>query len=298
MAKFCVYCGRALQEGEICHCRSVAQQAVPSKTEGAVAAAIVSASKAGGYLRTLWDLVKKSFRAPARMLRSFAASGDAKAALGLVGAQAILFALFMDVLCSRITASFLGAVKGASSTLGALFGSSFSSLENSEEFQSLFQFPLGKIFFLSLVLAVAAAFLFAGLLLLFSKAFKSRTTYRHMLCVSGANSLAAAPFLLVGILGLLINIRLGIGIVCLGFLLQPYFTFEALNGTAAVEEDKSVYVCFLSFAVLTLVMLFVAKQIYPQYLPTELKSTLDGLKSHTDDASSLLSSLFGRSFSN
>lgn len=299
MAKFCVYCGRSLEEGEECHCRDISSRAVPSKTEEKVAQAVVSASKAGGYLQGLWSLIKRSFRAPSQMMRSFAASADSNAALGLIGIQAIVFGLFMDAFCSQITAALADALQRISFAVGSIFGrSSGNSFGNSDDIANLVKFPMGKIFFLSLILAVAAALLFAGILLVFSKIFKGQATYRHMLCVSGANSLAAAPLLLLGIVGLWINFKLGIGLACLSLLLQPYFTFEALNGTAAVEEDKSVYVCFLSFAVLTLVMLFVVKQVYPQYLPTGLTSLLNEAKSYTNNASSLLNGLVGGSYSN
>ncbi|MCI1965533.1 MAG: hypothetical protein LKJ17_05305 [Oscillospiraceae bacterium] len=296
MAKFCVYCGRPLEEGEVCQCRNISAQATPLKAEEKVAQANILPSKAGKYVQGLWHFIRQSFQAPVQAMRSFAASADVNEAFGLIGIQAIAFGLFMVVLCSKLSDVLTTALYGGLSSIGSLFSWASGNLfENSDAIADLGRFPMGKIFFLSLLLAAVSAFLFAGILLMFSKVFKGQTTYRHMLCVSGANSLASAPFLLLGIVGLWINFELGIGIACLSLFLQPYFTLEALNGLEIVEKDKSVYFCFLSFAVLALAMLLVAKQIYPQYLPTGLTSLLDEAKVYADDASGVLGEFFGNS---
>lgn len=288
MAKFCVYCGRPLKEGEVCTCRNQSQQAAPSTTGQAVAVPSASASKASVYLKALWDLIKKSFKAPAQMLGSFASSADSKMALGLIGVQAISFGLFMDVFCSRITSVALNLLNKIASALGE----SDTNEESIQQVAGLVKFPLGKIFFLSLALSVLEALIFAAILLLFVNIFKGKTTYKHMLCVSGANSLAAFPFMLLGIVGMWINFRFGLGLAVLSLILQPYFTYEALNGVETVDRNKSIYVCFLSFAAMTIIVSFIAKQVYPMYLPDELKSVVNELSSQTESASYFLNQLF------
>lgn len=294
MAKFCVYCGKPLQEGEVCSCRAQNdQQTVPTTGETPQAsqdqqiprvpqaAPNPTAVAAQAYLKQLWLLIVNIFKAPVSAAKSFAGSGDFRAAWGLVVIRALSFALFLTALCLRISAAVLDGLRSFS-----------SSLLGSTQAQSVLKFPLAKVFFLALITSFGIACLFAAILLLFNKVlFKTETDYLHMLCVSGVNSMAGAPFLLAGMLLLFLNVNLGICVALLGLILQPIFTVFALEGTSQIDRNKSVYTAFFSIAILMVCVCVVARLTYSMYLPDDLKAVINQVKSGSD----LLGSYIGKS---
>lgn len=270
MAKFCVYCGRPLQEGEVCTCKDqAAQQATPpaapvsDTTPSAAQSTPVTPGAAQIYIKHIWELIKKSFQAPSSMLRSFAASGDNKTAFGLIGMRALAFALFMLVLCSRITAS-----------ITAVVGKIYSGI------QDYIQFPLAKVFFLSLIISFGVACLFAALLLLFNKYVgKAETTYNNMLCVSAGSGIAVIPFLLAGILLMFLNLNLGFCIAFFGPVLALIFAFAALPGASQIDSNKSIYVLFAATAILLIAVYIIIKLFSPMFLPDGLANGMKELGS-------------------
>lgn len=293
MAKFCVNCGRPLQEGEVCNCTAQqppveqaapqqpvqqyipqqppVQQAAPqqpvqqyipqqqpvqqSAPQPAVPAQPAAPSPAATYFKNMWDIVLGVVKTPAATLKSFAASGDTKTAIGFIAAYSILLSLFMLVLASKI---------------GSLFSGLFSMFSSSS-----IKWPMAKIFFLTLIMAAGLAFLFAAILLLFNKTvFKADTTYAKMLCVASAKSLAAAPFIAVGILIGLIYVSWGIVFISFGMLLAYFFVAAALKGASEIDDDKALFTLFLSFAVLLIATYIVVRIGFPSCLPSYSTSAL------------------------
>ena len=265
MAKFCVHCGRPLQEGEVCSCRN---QSAPPTPEVRPEPQAAQPAAAAGTASICWQLVKDSFRAPASVLPAFAASGDRNTALLLLGARAVSFALFMTVLCNQIKTSI-------HSMMGSL--SSFASGSGADQY---LDFPLGKIFILSLLLSAAAALLFAGLLLVFSKyVYKADTTYDRMLCVSAAGGVAGIPFLLAGLLILFLSIKFGLYLAAFGILLQLLFVSCAFRKAGALDGSRSIYALFLSLAVQVIILAVFVKVFSPMYLPDALQEAIKQMQS-------------------
>lgn len=288
MSKFCVHCGKPLQEGEVCSCRSqapqqpqVSQQQVPQQqvpqqqvpqqqvpvypAAAPVAAAPVAPSGAEIYLKQLWSLITKIFRAPASMSKSFAASADSNTAIGLIVIHVLTFALFMLAFCGKISATI-------------------------NRTTHMYDFPLAKDFFLSLFLSLVVAFLFAGILLFFNKTvFKANTTYRHMLCVTGASGIASVPFVLAGIIILFMNMNVGICVASLGVILQLIYAVSALKGASQIDENKAAYVLFLSAVVLMIAVFILIKMFYTMYLPDALVNGFKEIESNFSSISNLLS---------
>mgnify|MGYP000973825843 CR=1 FL=1 len=297
MAKFCVYCGRPLQDGEVCDCRNqTPRQAPPVSGEaqaasGEAQAALSAAAAAGqSYLARLWGLIRDIFRAPDPVLGSFAASGDSGMAWGLLAVRSVSFALLLTAFCSRVSRALLNLVKAFSYSAAA-----------SDEVKGFLQFPLAKVFFLALIFSFGLSCLLAAILLLLYKPFfRAETTYRRMLCVAGAQSIAAVPFLLAGTLLLFVNMRLGIGAALLAVLLQPVFTLLALEGAAgSAVRGKAVYAVLCSLALFAVCALIVARLSYPLYLPEDLKNAMEQLKSalgNIRDLPGWISGLFGGGF--
>ena len=260
MAKFCVYCGKPLKEGEVCSCRSQAAETPSGQPQEPKGAETRTAAAAPNTAGVCWQLAKDAFRAPASVLPSFAASGVCKSAVIFLCTRALTFALFMVVLCNQIKASIGSWLDKRAGTL----------VSNGAE--QYITFPLGKIFVLSLLLSAAAALLFAGILLLFAKgAFKADTAYANMLCVSSAGGIAAVPFLLFGLLFLFLDVRFGVCVAAFGILLQMLFVVSAFGRNVLPDANKSVYALFLSFAVQLIVLVIFVKVFSPMYLPDALQ---------------------------
>lgn len=275
MAKFCVKCGKPLEEGEVCSCQvqQPVQQATTSQPIVAQAPVMqqpVAPSAAGIYLKRLWAVAIGIFKAPATMLQSFVAAGDIHVALGFIIAHALAFAIFLTVFFNNIGSRISNAMGLYSSMLGS------SSVSDS------MKFPLVTIFFVTLLLTFGLACLFAAILLLFNKTvFKAETTYNHMLCVVSAKSIAVVPFMLVGILVAFISINWASFFVGAGILLAYFYVATALKGASAIDENKAIYTLFLSFVLFAIATGIVIAIFYSMYLPS-------GIKSGTNFISSLL----------
>lgn len=291
MAKFCVYCGRPLQEGEVCNCRAQsagpaapAQTAAPAQAAAPVQAAAQApaapAQPASSAVAGYWNVCKDFFRFPSSVLPSFTASGDRKTALVFIITRAVCFGLFMLVVCNQIKSSM-------SSVLGSLF-----SLLGSSGGSQLYDFPLAKIFFLSLVLSAGAAFVFAAIILLFVKyLFKAEASYDNALCATAAGSVAAVPFLLVGLLVVFLNMNFGLYIAAFGILLQLLFTVLALGSFRVQNAEKAIYAVFLILAVQAIVIALLIHFFAPMYLPDVLQDAVKHLKSGAAGVSGLLGGL-------
>lgn len=278
MTKFCTICGNKLEEGEICACQkgqqpsgqnfqsnqgqqpsgqnnfqsNQAQQPSGQNFQPNQGQAAVP-NNIGVYFNRLWHVVTQTIKTPADMLKQYTEASDSQVAFGFIGAQAIAFALLLVILFGKLNTV-------VSSTMGIfsyyLGGSSF-------------EFPLAKIFITTVVLSVLLSVAFAGVLLFFTKVvFKGETDFMKMICVAGAKSLAVLPFTVVAILLVFINIYIAISIFSIGSILGYFYAAQALKGAVKIDENKSVYILFLSFAAMVIVNGITIKSAIPEILPS------------------------------
>ena len=298
MAKFCVYCGRPLKDGEVCNCRSsqnsgripeennlqqneIVQIGVSEKQpekEADIAPAV-------SYFKNIWKLITAALKTPATVLSSFTNSGDIKTAFGLISIYSIINSLFVITIFAHMNSAISGFVKGL-----PYVGSYFSQTQ----LESSISFPLGKIFFVSLITEFGLLCLFAAILLLVSKAFFNvSTSYGNTLCVSASGAVAAMPLLIIAILCGLLNVKLGLFIALLSGLLKIFFMFSAFDGIS-LNRNKGVYIVFISVAVLAICSYIVMRLTFLAYMPdgfNNLSSTLNQAKSSFSNGD--VSGLFG-----
>ena len=302
MAKFCVYCGRPLKDGEVCNCRSgqnsgrvpeennlqqseIVQIGVSEKQpekEADVAPAI-------SYFKNIWELIVNAFKAPSSVLSLFAASGDIKTAFGLIFIYSIINSLFVITVFAHLNSAINTVIKGFLEGLPYV-----GAYISKEQFESVLTFPLGKIFFVSLLTEFGLLCLFAAILFLVSKAFFNvRTSYGNTLCTASAGCIAAMPLLIIGMLCVLINVKLGLFIVAFGMLLKVFFMFLSFDGISA-NRNRSVYIVFISLAVLSVCFYIVMRLTFSIYSPdglSSISSSLDRAKSSFSNGD--VSGLFG-----
>lgn len=285
MANFCSKCGRPLADGEVCNCQftsatpgqnisgeNTTQQQVPfvNANQDPVSGGMpnqqgvpsqmpyqpAQPSAFSMFMNRLGYVLKNCITRPVDTFRSYASAGDFKVGLTFIGIEALAFGFFMLALFANIDSSIGG--------LTNMMGSSASSIG--------LGMPLASAFFLSFFLVVAFAFAFSGLLTLFGKVvFKSEITYKQALCVTGTKSLAAAPFWIVAIIILFLNISWGILFGGFGTILAYLYSYITFDEITSIDKNKKLYAMFFSFIALSIVMTIVINLTYKLYLPSSLR---------------------------
>lgn len=247
MAKFCTKCGKQLEEGEVCCCNNQQTQVQAEQKYKQV-----GQNHIGVYFSRLWNVTLQIAKTPADMLKKYVGASDVEVAFGYIGVQAIAIALFFIALFSKLNSLFDGF-----GLFGGLLG--LDSIK----------FPLVKIFFLTITFSVGLSFAFAGILLFFTKVvFRAETDFKKMICVAGAKSIAAIPFTLVALILTFVNVSVGIFFLSLGTILGYFYVVYALKGAADIDDNKSIYILFLSFAILVIVFGIIIKIAIPMYMPS------------------------------
>ncbi len=271
---FCKYCGKELEDGEVCNCRQNAQTPPEGGADAPETASTASAgaSSVSGTVAAFAEAAKQSaaveqgkkaamnifsqamplLKAPATNAASFIGKED-------VFSSGILMAL--HGLCSSIFAAiFIGKIN----SLIGIGGSFMESLKLS---------GVGGFFqtwAYSLILAVA----FAGICLGLTKLMKGQLNFKQALGVAAMRSVISIPVVLVSCLLLLINMTAGI--VCfyiIGTLAGICFFATAIHETSSLSSDKKVYLVLAVTVVFILVSLVFAKLVCQNYLPAALKGS-------------------------
>lgn len=215
---FCKYCGRQLQDGEVCTCQqqpqqAPVQQAAPQQTMGGAAQpqqgfnqqaaqqtfnqqqayqqAPQQASKPAGpnpateYL----GILKGVFTSPVETVSAFVANANIIMIAILIGGQAIINMLTR--LFDMLIANSKAKVTTGSKELDSLLSSYYSSYTNTKPYSA------GSIFknmFLEILLVAVAAAVIALVVMLLAKAFnKANVTYMQGLAVYAITAVLGIP---------------------------------------------------------------------------------------------------------
>ncbi len=269
MAKFCVYCGKPLNDGEVCGCRSrqnAAQQPADGDKETpagditekvfAVPDGAQAPAPAVSYFKNMWRYIAGAFKMPVPVLGSFAAAGDMKTAFGLISIYSLKNSLFVITVFSRMNSAISGMLKSVP-YIGAYLSQS--------RLETAISFPIGRIFLVSFVTAFGLACLFGALLLLAGKGFCSfSVSYGNTLAVAAAAATAALPFIIIGIICALISVKAGIFVALLSVLPKILFTELSSEGIFA-DRNRGLYTVLSSliiFALCLCLVLYLTRSVY------------------------------------
>lgn len=245
MAKFCVYCGKPLQEGELCACTNVQapppiqpgqqqwqqQTKQPDKGPNPYKEKFDLFTKhSGNYLKQLFAQFKAILTQPATNGHSFLASADYKKAIGFVAVQAILSALFAAVFYQK-AGSLLYVTFG---NIGGITG---------------YMLGLLKVTFLTLILTLALSAILSGILLGAAKLAKSTATYYEMLCLVGMKCIMTAPIVLVSMILLYVNVSFGIAIYVLSVIFGFLVIAMYFNHAATINPNRVLWIVAGAMAV-------------------------------------------------
>ena len=225
MAKFCTYCGKPLEDGEVCTCRAeAAPEVIPAATPEAApapaapAAPIAPAAPAApGKAKVMLDgyiaFFKNYFKAPVNVTREAAGKMDMTNAIITAVIYALAYGLFAYAACSK----FFGAMKDfMEDTLGG-FG---SEIEITVPFLTILIFGI-------LAAAVALA-VFSLAVFAIAKIAKKNITFKHAIIIVGINAAIPAACTLAALVALFISAKLAIVLLSLGCVIT-YILYSAVT---------------------------------------------------------------------
>ena len=298
---FCVYCGRKLEEGEVCNCRNVqmrqgvqgsqnvqAGQGVQSSqnSEGMEAAPQPGVGQTfgqnqGGYnqasqinMQSYEDnfnqvrevsgiYLKRLFGAFTGVLKKPAQCGKEFVASGETTLGIGFFAV--QAILSGLFALII------CSKLNSVLNVAAAWLED-ESAKDLFSYP--KAFLLTVLGSMIISFVIAGLLYLGIKIFKGRTTFGHMVCVVAVRAVGVCIFLMLSIVVTYLNVGWGILIFMVSWLVGLIFMIPVVQYGVDVDTNWLPYIAII-VALLSIVVFCVWTRIsFPIYV-SELQEQID-----------------------
>lgn len=212
---FCKYCGRQLQDGEVCICQQAQQSAGAAQPQQAAQQTFQQGAGQQTYQQTQqgfnqqqasqqMDAVKKAganaaldyvnvlkglFTSPVETVSAFVAKANVIMIAILIGGQAIINMLTR--LFDMLIANSKAKVTTGSKELDSLLSSYYSSYTNTKPY------PVGSIFknmLLEILLVAVAAAVIALVVMLLAKAFnKANVTYMQGLAVYAITAVLGIP---------------------------------------------------------------------------------------------------------
>lgn len=212
---FCKYCGRQLQDGEVCTCQQAQQLAGAAQPQQAAQQTFQQGAGQQTYQQTQqgfnqqqasqqMDAVKKAganaaldyvnvlkglFTSPVETVSAFVAKANVIMIAILIGGQAIINMLTR--LFDMLIANSKAKVTTGSKELDSLLSSYYSSYTNTKPY------PVGSIFknmLLEILLVAVAAAVIALVVMLLAKAFnKANVTYMQGLAVYAITAVLGIP---------------------------------------------------------------------------------------------------------
>jgi len=287
MANFCGNCGSPLEEGSICSCQQqVAQPMAPVAPNAFVI-----------YMKRMWSLIIALVKAPAKVGTQFVSSADYKIALGLIGAQSLAVVFLFLSFAGKFNSAIVAVNKLATSKA---YGTGTSTVRVSLGGPSNIKFPMFTVFVVVGIISFGLACLMAGVIMLITKIFKGNTDYKHLLCVSAINSIMSTPFLLAAFfISLLMPMDIAqsistgnvpliyssfifpflypLLIALVGNIIGWFTSLRVIAGSSDIDDNKAIYVLFLSAIVMIIATYLTIKVGGPMCLPSTIKEGLSHL---------------------
>lgn len=272
---FCKYCGKPLNEGEVCGCagNAAAQQAAnaqqmngesapnqmnPNQQMGGQFNTAQMQQKANEYMQqgmeaagNAWKNLLGIFKAPAQQGRQYVAKADMTVSLILIALQAIIAGLFGLFCILKTNAAF----SGFTSLL------SYSSKN--------YKLSVVKGFFITLLFSAIFSMLFALIFFVAGKIVKAEIDFKKALAITSIRSTAVIPFMLVGCILLFVSAPAGMFVFYLGNVLAICFVYAAMTGIC--EENKLSYMVAAAMLVFFIIAVLVMGKAFMLYMPSGLK---------------------------
>ena len=308
MAKFCGNCGSPLEEGSICSCQQQTtqdqEQRIPEQqqqhTQQQQYVQIMAPAPPNAfviYLKKMWTLIIALVKSPAKVGTQFVGSADYKMALGLIGVQS-LAAVFLFLSFAGKFNSAIVAVNNLATSKA--YGTGTSGVRVSLGGFSDIKFPMFTVFVVVGIITFGLACLMAGVIMLIINIFKGNTDYKHLLCVSAIISIMSTPFLLAAFfMSLLMPMDIAksitsgnvpliyssfifpflypLLIALAGNIIGWFTALKVIKGGSDIDDNKTIYVLFLSAIVMIIATYLTIKVGGPMCLPSTIREGLSKL---------------------
>ncbi|SHL17712.1 hypothetical protein SAMN02745136_04272 [Anaerocolumna jejuensis DSM 15929] len=295
MGKFCIHCGRKLEDGEVCGCLNSQKTDTPCKEEISdiivqeelplpLAAAKEAnyettgigiqevkamAATSNVYLKKLFDIIIKVIKKPDTGLRSYIEKPEVNIAVGIIVLESLLYGLYLTLFFQKMNAAISSLMGQMMGSFGGLFGGSGVSLN--------YSFPLVRIFIVSVIWSIALNGILAGIVLILNKLISNgQADYKSMLCVVSGKSIAMILITAIAVIIGFLNPMYGLVCYSAGAILSCLYLYASAKPVVS-NADKLIYIVFLSLILIVVVNLIAFKLGYKLYLPKDITSSLGGM---------------------
>lgn len=294
---FCKYCGKQLNEGQVCDCpgsvaAGAAQPVTPAPAPApapvptpapAPAPTPVPTPAQGTTQQTTGQQASGQTTINITLPDKEKVTATAKNAwgsiIGILKKPATEGAAF--VARADLTLSICLIVIQA--VCSALFGAFFvGKINGLIRWAGEIKFSGIKAFFLTLLFSVIFSAILMLLFWLAGLITKMKTNWKQMLALVAVRSVVLVPFILVSALLMLISIFTG---MLVGFpvfyganLLGMLALVSAIRGVEGCSDNKAVYVVFVVSVIFMMVSIWLGLKEAPAYLPSSIREGMDGLR--------------------
>lgn len=262
MAKFCIHCGRPLEEGEVCNCQSNVnpQDAVQQQNEtlqsnnvqnqgttnGSSTNQNVSSNELGNKIKFVFSKVLNMFKSPSATINEFIEKNDSQ----------------------------YGVIMMAINVIGIFVISLIQFLYlNSKLYNML---PVAQLVIIAVIIAAVSTFGFASLLFVFTnKAFKSDASLAHIFSINGVTSVLSICLQIVVILFTLLSAKFGLILSVISFIYTSVIFITNYNETVKLDTDKKTYALFITYGAIFIIQLI----IFSMFVSSAISGTLGSFSS-------------------
>lgn len=272
---FCKYCGRKLEEGEICQCQKDAEmdnagQNPKMKTQENYVQDSAQVTNAAMAEKTndvkkmivgLFDVAKGIYKNPSEQIPKQVKKATIKESACFLVIQALLSGLFAVFAISKINK--LIAIGG--------------------NFTAAYKFSGLQGFALTVIYSIILAVILAALYFVMNKIVKSQMSFTEAVALTSIKAIAVYPGIVLSYVLFAINSAVGIAVFILSSFFAVFYLVYGMKNIDGMSDNKNIYISFIVLFVFLIVFLVFAKMVIMSYVPATIKSSLSGL-----DFSSLL----------
>lgn len=264
---YCIYCGRQLEEREICDCRDVQDhQRLQAKCLAGIKQRYREKSGRareihGVYQGRLFQAFSDVLKRPVQSGREFVALGDAKPGIGFLVIQALLSGIFALVVCNRIN------------TFGEVQANSY--VYDDSEYQNILHYP--RAFLLTFIGSLLLSLVITVLLYLGVQLFQGKTAIRKILCIVAVRSAGESVFVIISIVVAYLNIAWGLAIFILLWFAGLAFMIPVMEAGIEFNVNLMPYITVMIMVLSIIAFMKWAGFSLPMYVSGERKEWVEGI---------------------
>lgn len=299
MAKFCIHCGKPLEDGEVCSCQqnnaeSTTPQPEATENQTPVEEVSVEAPVNPTPQQTVSTENAENNTANTTVGNATKNTTNSTSSNEFVEKLKLVFTKFTDYFKSPT-----GTVKEFAAKNDSLYGilmictnlivlfllmlilinAGSSTLSNIPLIGILGGFLSNSAFSIALMFtAIFAAYYFAmaGMLVLTTKSmFKGTMTFRQSVSIVGVNAFINAVVLIVAVILMLISPTLGVIALYLGFLYSSLMEYVSYIEMADISSDKKAYALLISLIGVVLAV-FITSTVMGSIVGASMSSSIGG----------------------